>query len=383
MKSIFPFLLFSLFAQSAYSQCFTPIPANQFTYGGHVYEIVKQKKTWQSAANCAVTRNAKLVEIGSAAENTAVKNALLAAGFTATETNSVDGGNINYVWIGASDLFTEGSWIWDGDNNSVGTNFWIGEGIGASPIIPGAAVGTNYVNWGRDGFTGAFYEPDNSSDQDCAAMGLAEWPLGGAPVIFGVAGEWNDLLFTNTLYYVVEYNSTPMPIQLVDFQAVGKGSEVALSWETSLEINNRGFQIERMDDKNNWQNIAFVNANTDKNDRKIYHFSDKNPNFSIGYYRLGQVDNDGQITYSAVKFARLDKKSDLKIFPNPAQNVFVMTGLKPQTCHMKVIDAEGKVFIQREINTQNEVEVSELSAGIYWVILSNDELQEVVRFVKN
>ena len=45
-------------------------------------------------------------------------------------------------------------------------------------------------------------EPDDfNNSQDALAMSVDGWPLGSA-------GEWNDLDENNTLYFVVEYNST-------------------------------------------------------------------------------------------------------------------------------------------------------------------------------
>ena len=48
-----------------------------------------------------------------------------------------------------------------------------------------------YNNWGN--------EPDNWNQQDALGLSLNGWPL-------GVAGEWNDVDHTNTLYFVVEYS---------------------------------------------------------------------------------------------------------------------------------------------------------------------------------
>ncbi len=129
------------------------------------------------------------------------------AGVSPTYTVINNGGSIAYVWIGATDNATEGTWVWDGDNSSTGTAFWSGQGANGSG--GGAAISGLYNNWGGTS-AGTTQEPDNyGSDQDNAAIALAGWPSGST--MLGVAGEWNDIIGTSALYYVVEYTITNNP----------------------------------------------------------------------------------------------------------------------------------------------------------------------------
>lgn len=155
-----------------------------FVHNGKSYEIVKEAKTWAQAAQCAVISGGKLIEINSQLENDTLFYYAGLAGITNANTIAPDGGGASYLWIGGNDLTTEGNWIWDGTNSGTGTQFWQGTATG----IP---VGGLYNNWGN--------EPDDFQGQDGLAFALTNWPL-------GVAGEWNDVDETNTLYFVIEYN---------------------------------------------------------------------------------------------------------------------------------------------------------------------------------
>ena len=200
MKKIYLLNAISFFAGTMlFSQCANQSNIYTFTYNGKQYEVVKEQKTWANAAACAVARGGYLAQIGSAGENTAVYNAIVAAGVSSTYTVVNDGGGIAYVWIGATDQATEGTWLWDGNNDGAGTNFWNGQGnAGAGG---GSAANGCYFNWG-DTHLGQPDEPDNYQNiQDGGAMGLASWP-------YGIAGEWNDISMSNSLYYVIEYDST-------------------------------------------------------------------------------------------------------------------------------------------------------------------------------
>ena len=162
----------------------------QFTFNGHTYDVITSALNWVDASTAAQNRTINgepgyLARIDSAEENEEIFDRLMnntnAADFV--QTSAADGGGSGYVWIGASDIQTEGKWLWVRD----GMQFWQGNSTGS-------AVGALYNNWGN--------EPDDSSGQDAAGIALGDWPS-------GVAGQWNDLDTGNTLYYIVEYETGP------------------------------------------------------------------------------------------------------------------------------------------------------------------------------
>lgn len=151
-----------------------------FTYNGGNYEIVKDNKTWVDASAFAVGRGGFLAEINNEAEQNAIFIELGNASIIIDNTAAPDGGGASYIWIGGNDIAAEGNWIWDGDNDQTGNQFWMG-------TLSGAPIGGLYNNWGD--------EPDDfGSGQDGLGLAITDWP-------FGVAGQWNDLDDSNTLYF--------------------------------------------------------------------------------------------------------------------------------------------------------------------------------------
>jgi hypothetical protein len=188
-----------VFTVNAQTSCASAVNIYSFTFNGTTYEVVKEAKTWTAAATCAVQRGGSLVEINSQGEQTAVYNGIVAAGVASNYSPVGDGGGASYVWIGATDKFNEGSWIWDGNNDATGGNFWNGQGLAGAGN--GTVVLSQFVNWGGKS-NSSIQEPDDfNSNQDGAAMAVSAWP-------FGIAGEWNDIALTNSIYYVIEYNNT-------------------------------------------------------------------------------------------------------------------------------------------------------------------------------
>ncbi len=174
----------------------------EFKYQNKNYAIVMELKSWIDAAAWAVYNGGFLADINDADEQKAVYDAIInGAGISPDYISVPNGGGIAYIWIGATDQKEEGIWIWDGDNDSAGTGFWIGEGVNGAG--GGSSVNNAYSNWGGS-VTGLPNEPDNyAGKQHHAAIGLRDWPAGSGRL--GKAGEWNDIIGSSELYFVVEY----------------------------------------------------------------------------------------------------------------------------------------------------------------------------------
>jgi hypothetical protein len=202
-KTTLLLLALAMLTLQSFSQCADSTNIYGFTYAGKYYEVVKEMKNWHNAAACAVERGGYLVEINDADEQNAIHDAIInGAEVSPTYTSVPNGGGIAYVWIGATDQHTEGVWLWDGNNDNAGTNFWTGQGSNGSGN--GAPVADAYFNWGGTS-TGTPKEPDNwGAGQHHAAIGLTGWPAGSTTL--GIPGEWNDIIGSSTLYFVIEYD---------------------------------------------------------------------------------------------------------------------------------------------------------------------------------
>lgn len=215
---LFTLLLGMFIASYGISQCADQANIYSFQYNGKNYEIVKEKQNWSDAAACDVERGGYLIEIDDANEQSAIYDTLINASGVATNYTSVaDGGGIAYVWIGATDQANEGTWVWDGNDDGTGMNFWNGQG--AAGAGNGSVANNAFIYWGGAN-TSTYNEPDDyGSGQDYAAIGLDGWPGGSGSL--GIAGEWNDIAGSNTLYYIIEFDSTNTSINHSEKQEVG------------------------------------------------------------------------------------------------------------------------------------------------------------------
>jgi hypothetical protein len=77
-----------------------------------------------------------------------------------------------------------------------------------------------------------------------------------------------------------------------------------------------------------------------------------------------------------------DKMNTLALFPNPAQNFFVVGGLDATKSVMTITDLSGKVFMNNSLNAANNVvDVSVLDAGIYLVTIEKENSRTVKKLV--
>lgn len=97
-------------------------------------------------------------------------------------------------------------------------------------------------------------------------------------------------------------NEGPLPVELTSFSASLENNRITLSWETATEINNYGFNVQKLildQGDSVWVNLGFVLGNGTANIPHEYSFVDEvNPNLKEVLYRLEQIDIDGEKKYS-------------------------------------------------------------------------------------
>jgi len=193
----------------------------------------------------------------------------------------------------------------------------------------------------------------------------------------------SQLLFvgtSTTIYLENVYFSvlSTLPVSLVDFKANKRNNTTLLTWSTASEQNNKGFSVERSLDGLHWKAISFINSTNSPNGSR-YSATDLTPAAGIDYYRLKQVDVDGNANYSNVVSLNFDAKSafQLSFYPNPAKGQVTMKiGCSAAgAAYYAVMSGEGKVLktgiVGLGAGTSNHtLDISDLPAGSYFVRVS-------------
>lgn len=92
-----------------------------------------------------------------------------------------------------------------------------------------------------------------------------------------------------------------LPVKFTGFSLARQNSDVLVQWSTAEELNNSAFEVERSSDGSNWKKIATVTGKGTSTTASHYSYTDKGVTAPLTFYRIRQVDMDGQFTYTAVK----------------------------------------------------------------------------------
>ena len=158
-----------------------------------------------------------------------------------------------------------------------------------------------------------------------------------------------------------------MPVELLDFKGQNTEGGNLLTWTTANEVNNKGFQVERITDNpehSGWIILGFKTAN---NKSSTYTFTDNTP-LSTSYYRLRQLDNDGKETLSKVISIATKGNNKLKVYPNPVSTVLT---LDTEGGDFQIINLLGQQVLTGK-GTQ-QIDVSALPEGTYVLKVGADQ----------
>uniref|UniRef100_A0A7V3E787 T9SS type A sorting domain-containing protein n=1 Tax=Ignavibacterium album TaxID=591197 RepID=A0A7V3E787_9BACT len=174
-----------------------------------------------------------------------------------------------------------------------------------------------------------------------------------------------------------KYNNYILPVELTSFTAsVNLNGDVELHWTTSTEINNHGFEVERKTENSDFAPVGFVKGNGTTTEQKVYSFTDKKLEPGRYYYRLKQIDYNGQFEYSQVVEVYILKITEFSLeqnYPNPFNPSTKISWQSPVASHqtLKIYDLLGNeiatlVDEYREAGRYNvEFDASNLASGLY------------------
>lgn len=183
-------------------------------------------------------------------------------------------------------------------------------------------------------------------------------------------------------------SSSPLPVDFLNFD-VEKVDEVHvfLDWTTATETNNKGFNVQRSMDGDEWVNIAFVKGAGTRTTATDYELMDYEPLSGWNYYRLEQVDQNGLVsTYSEIKSVWIEQglAGDVMLHPNPNTGQFTLTFTETSTdmALVDVIDPLGRVIANYQMNArQKQFTLNNEVKGIYFVRVRRSGKEQLLRMV--
>ncbi|GBD87947.1 ser-Thr-rich glycosyl-phosphatidyl-inositol-anchored membrane family protein [bacterium BMS3Abin03] len=151
-----------------------------------------------------------------------------------------------------------------------------------------------------------------------------------------------------------------VPVELTSFTTSVAGNDAHLNWSTATELNNSGFEIQKLylplnplsrGEQKGWVKIGFVPGHGTTTEQQYYSFIDESVSSGKYKYRLKQIDYDGTFEYSDIVEVEVSLPNEFRLeqnYPNPFNPStkikftipYVETGHAPSV-QLKVYDILG------------------------------------------
>ncbi len=243
-----------------------------------------------------------------------------------------------------------------------------------------------------------YLTPSNSGGVNKGNYNTFYLNSGSTLYAMGISGTWYNPSTSNGITGPgtanTSWNGTPLPVDFISFTAIKNGDQAILNWATAWEINNAGFEVERSTNGVSWQKIGFVNGNGDVTSVSNYAFAASlvNTSSAVVYFRLKQVDFNGQFAYSATRALRLSgaAATTANVYPNPAANKISVNleGMQAgELATVSVMDMSGKVLVTtaqniEEGNYRLDLNIENLVKGNYIVNITSASASYNTKLVK-
>ena len=225
-------------------------------------------------------------------------------------------------------------------------------------------------------------------------------------VSFPSLGTWYNL-FTGTTMNVTNYNTTvtlnpgeyyvyvnlqaalTVPVRWIDFVAhYENGGNVLLNWSATNEITDDHYDVERSIDGINFTHIGAVDAAKSAASSSSYSFEDVSAPAGKVYYRIKQVDVNGQYIFSKVIAVTTDSRTNLWHTFYAGTSVKVVMQANMDKVNIAIHDASGKLLTQQSasnttVGQQIEIPTNGFAKGLYLISVTSEKGSRTDKVIVN
>ncbi len=311
------------------------------------------------------------------------------------------------LWIKQATNFGNGDYLFIGHNHITPQLYTPTEDAGLTAV-------SIDERWGRDWYfdltdAGGAMTVDLTFDFDEAEMNSAASPNGTVSnykLLYrsGTSGNWSivapassittsQILFTGQAladgdgYYAlgtIDATASPLPIELMSFDAQFDNKNVVLKWETASETNNDYFEIYRSANTEQWTKLGVVDGSGTINTIRSYSFTDNQALQGISYYKLKQVDFDGKYTFSQIRSVNMELSEGIEIYPNPTNGIVYINKID-EGSRIEILDMNSRLVELDVIYSGNTVKIDmkNLAKSVYFIrVISTDSIK-TFKLIKN
>ena len=172
-----------------------------------------------------------------------------------------------------------------------------------------------------------------------------------------------------------------LPLSWLDFYLEKQNDGIHLIWEVEEAINTSHFEIEKSQ-TNNFNLIGTVQSENSP-ENISYKFLDESPHKGWNYYRIKQVDQDGQFTYSEQRSVFISVKTEIKVYPNPTTQSIYISGLdSDKNYQYSLLNAQNQLIHQGSYSDAMLIDIADYPNGNYFLILKENNRIESFLIIK-
>ncbi|MCH7415482.1 T9SS type A sorting domain-containing protein [Belliella sp. R4-6] len=236
---------------------------------------------------------------------------------------------------------------------------------------------------------------DNVDDLRIVSNGVAAPGLHLPGVDADTLWARRDLIFSdlnNTTFTIGSYRVLSiLPVEWLETKAIFENEKINIYWTLAKEVDNIAFQIEgSINGVDHFELIHELASQGDTESPRTYsyEYAEKRSWNNI-YYRIKQIDSDGKGTYS--KIFRLEgswKELEIpKLYPNPLGSeqlhLIVPSSYNQKDTFIQIIGTNGLIRFSDTLQVfKDSFDSSNLSPGIYFLLIHEGEKQHRIKFIK-
>jgi|GEM_PF-3770500 len=173
-------------------------------------------------------------------------------------------------------------------------------------------------------------------------------------------------------------NISPLPVVLQNFGAICSTSSQQINWTSLSELNCSHYIVDKSRDGIEWKTIGVVQGNGNSQSPIQYELVDPIKTTGTSYYRLTQVDFDGQSTILDISALDCGEKQQFSVYPNPSKGEFTVSFVATEsspTGLLEVKDLSGRTIYSQSIKIDkgiNKIYIKgcDFTIGTYLVYLT-------------
>jgi hypothetical protein len=192
-------------------------------------------------------------------------------------------------------------------------------------------------------------------------------------------GYYIEIKINSFSNFFIQQVASALPVTWLGVQAQWTDTKNAkISWQVSDQQNVKNYTVQQSEDGHFYKDACTVPASV----ANTYNCIVPAKIGIIGYYRVLQRDMDDRFTYSKTVILKSAAAPFLSLYPNPATDKLYIDGIEGYHA-MQVTDINGQIIQQQSVLTRGKyIDISQLHAGIYLLIIQNNSEMHTLKFVK-